>query len=70
MPAVKIGDLELWDVEELAKLLGVQERTIRIYLRQGKLQGRKLAKKWYVTADSLKAYFLEPEEQDELQEQR
>ena len=63
MPGIQIGDMELYDVEELSKLLDVQEKTIRPYLRQGKLQGRKMARKWYVTADSLKAYFQQPEQQ-------
>lgn len=67
MPGIKIGEMELYDVEELARLLDVQERTIRIYLRQGRLQGRKLARKWYVTSDSLKAYFQQPEQQARLQ---
>jgi excisionase family DNA binding protein len=69
MPGIKIGDMELYDVEELSKLLDVQERTIRAYLREGKLQGRKMARKWYVTADSLKAYFHQSEEGAKLQEQ-
>ena len=29
----QIGDLKLYDVEELASLLDVQEKTIRAYLR-------------------------------------
>ena len=61
MAVVKIGDMELYDVEELSRLLDVQDRTIRKYLREGRLKGRKLAKKWYVTAESLKGYFEEPE---------
>ena len=61
MAVVKIGEMELYDVEELARLLDVQDRTIRKYLREGRLKGRKLAKKWYVTAASLQDYFEEPE---------
>jgi len=61
MPTVKIGEMELYDVQELSSLLGVQAKTIRRYLKDGRLQGRKLARKWYVTADSLKAYFQQPE---------
>lgn len=57
----RLGDLTLYDVPELAELLDVQEKTVRAYLRDGRLQGRKLAKKWYVSLDSLKAYFEEPE---------
>ena len=57
----QLGDLTLSDVPELAELLDVQEKTVRAYLRAGRLQGRKLAKKWYVSLDSLKDYFEQPE---------
>lgn len=56
-----IGELVLYDVEELAAILEVQERTIRGYIKDGKLRGRKMAKKWYVTEESLQAYFTQPE---------
>ena len=61
---VKIGDLELYTVDELSELMEVQERTIRKYLREGKLKGRKLARKWYVTEESLHAYFEQPEPEE------
>ena len=61
MEGIKVGDMVLYDVEALSKLLNVQERTIRAYLRTGKLKGRKMARKWYVTEESLKAYFQQPE---------
>jgi len=65
--SVKIGDLELYTVEELSDLMGIQERTIREYLKSGKIRGRKLAKRWYVTEEALREYFEaeepEPEEQ-------
>ena len=61
MAVKKIGDLVLYDVEELSKLLDVQEKTIRAILRDGKLKGRKLARKWYVTEESLKDYFSQAE---------
>lgn len=59
----QLGDLTLYDVPELAELLDVQEKTVRAYLRDGRLQGRKLAKKWYVSLDSLKHYFQQPEDE-------
>jgi excisionase family DNA binding protein len=57
----QLGDLTLYEVPELAELLGIQEKTVRAYLRDGRLHGRKLAKKWYVSLDSLKAYFRSAE---------
>lgn len=64
--SIQVGDMKLYDVEELAKMLTVGEPTIRRYLRQGKLKGKKLAKRWYVSEDNLKDYF-QPEEVSELQ---
>ncbi len=61
---VKLGDLELYDVEELSQTLGIQERTVRKLLHDGKLKGRKLARKWFVSSESLRDYFQQPEPQD------
>ena len=56
-----IGDLKLYSVEELSEILDIQETTIRRYLRDGRLKGRKLARRWYVSEESLADYFREPE---------
>lgn len=58
---IKIGDMELYDVEELSKLLGIQDSTIRKLLKDGTLKGRKLARRWFVTDQSIKDYFNEAE---------
>lgn len=62
-----IGGLTLYDVSELAAALDVQERTIREYLKSGKLKGRKMAGRWYVTEEALREYFEEPEEPEDEQ---
>lgn len=60
-----IGDLKLYSVEEVSRLLDIQEVTVRKYLRQGRLQGRKMAKRWFISEDSLKDYFSQPEKGQE-----
>lgn len=55
--SITLGKVTLFTVEELADRLDVQERTIREYLREGKLQGRKLAGRWYVTDEAIADYF-------------
>ena len=57
--AKRLGSLILYDVEELSEVLHVTKYTIRNYLRQGKLKGRKLARRWYVPEISLREYFGE-----------
>ena len=64
--SIQLGDMKLYDVEEVAEVLSVGEPTIRRYLRQGQLKGKKLAKRWYVSEENLKDYF-QPEEVSELQ---
>ncbi len=59
----QIGDLRLFEVEDLAESLGLHERTVRQLLREGRLRGRKLGKRWYVTEESLKAYFSDTDAQ-------
>jgi len=58
---LQIGDMTVYAIEDLCEMLGLQARTIRQMLRDGKLTGRKLGKRWYVAEDNLKAFFLQPE---------
>lgn len=53
----QIGDLKLYTVDELAALMGIRPKTIREYLKTGKLHGRKMAGRWYITEDAIAAYF-------------
>jgi len=64
--SIQVGDMKLYDVEELAEMLDVGLPTIRKYLREGRLKGTKPAKRWYVSEEALKDYF-QPEEVSELQ---
>lgn len=59
--AIQIGGLTLYTVEDLAEALNIQERTIRKFLKEGKLKGRKLANRWYVPEEALKDYFQQTE---------
>jgi len=68
MPKKLSDNLILYDVEELSRVLDIQERTIREMLKEGKLKGRKLARKWYVTEEELQRYFSVPEPQPETAE--
>ncbi len=54
---IKIGDLILYDVLELSKRLNVTPVTLRAYMKKGRLQGKKVGGKWYISEESLKDYF-------------
>lgn len=53
----KLGNLTLYSVDDLHEMLGVSKLTLRNYIRNGKIRGRKLGVSWYVTEDSIREYF-------------
>jgi len=53
--------MEIYDVPQLAKMLRVCQRTIRTYLNEGKIIGRMVGKRWLVSEDSLKQFFMQEE---------
>jgi len=59
---IKLGDLHLFDVQELSKKFGVNPVTVRGYMRSGRLKGRKIGRKWYLTEEALRDYFTLPGE--------
>jgi excisionase family DNA binding protein len=67
MPKTLAG-LTLFTVEELSEILDIQETTIRKYLRDGKLKGRKLARGWYVSEENLQDFFRQTEPDPEPEE--
>ena len=58
---IKLENLTLYSVEELAKLFDVQENTVRNMFKAGTLKGRKLARRWYTTEEHLREYFDQQE---------
>lgn len=61
MSVTKIEENGLYDVEGLAKLLNITEKTVRKMVLEGEIKGRKLGRKWYVTGSALKAHFEKPD---------
>ena len=49
-----------YDLRELSRKLSVSERTLRRYIRYGRLQAFKLGLKYYVTKKALNDYFDTP----------
>jgi excisionase family DNA binding protein len=45
---------KLYTVEDIAKIIGFTSRTIRNYLKDGTLQGRKIGGQWRFTMDNIK----------------
>jgi hypothetical protein len=70
MPIKVSDDLVLYDVEELARLFGLSEKSVRGLLKTGKLRGKKMARKWYTSEAELKAYFRQPGPADGLESEQ
>ena len=58
----QIGSLTLYSVDDLHEHLGLSKMTIRSYLRNGKIRGRKLGVQWYVSEEALHEYFNQSSE--------
>ncbi len=57
-----IGQLTLYSIDDLHEMLGISKMTLRAYLREGRIRGRKLGVSWFVTEDAMREYFEEPQE--------
>ena len=47
---------KLYSVQELVPVLGKSDQTIIIYLKQGKLKGKKIGNQWRVTEEALREF--------------
>ena len=54
-----IDGLILYDIKQASKLLQLCTKTMRLLLKTGKIKGKKIGKKWLVSADAIKEYFNE-----------
>lgn len=66
----KIGSLTLYSIDDLHEMLGVSKMTLRAYLREGRIKGRKLGVQWYVTEEAIREYFDQPQKNSGKPEKR
>lgn len=53
----EINGTKLYDINEIAELLGISKRTVQKYLLEEKtLKGCKLANHWYISEENLQKY--------------
>ena len=53
----EILGVKYYFVEEISNELGLHEKTIRRYLKTGRLEGLKLGKRWLISERSLFEFF-------------
>ena len=54
------NETTIYDLKDLCKKLKISVRTLRKYVKSGKLKARKVGKAYYVTEPNLMA-FLDPD---------
>ena len=60
---VRLEGMTLYTVKDIELLLGIGNSTVRRYISDGRLKGRKMARRWYVPAESLLEYFQETDQE-------
>jgi hypothetical protein len=53
---VQIKNTTLYSVSELSQMLHLTPTTVRSYLNQGKLRGKKAYGRWFITYEDLTGY--------------
>jgi excisionase family DNA binding protein len=61
---IQIGQLTLYDLEELSEKLQVNVRSLRRWIREGKIKAKKVGVKYYITEQSLSEYFEKADNRD------
>jgi excisionase family DNA binding protein len=61
---IQIGQLTLFDLEELSEKLQVNVRSLRRWIREGKIKAKKVGVKYYITEQSLNEYFEKADNRD------
>ena len=52
----KLQDIKLYDIKAAAEILHVSSRTVGTYLREGRLHGTKIGRKWQITEENLEKF--------------
>lgn len=55
MPKIVL-DVKLYSTVEVAELLGITPQTARTYVTEGKIKGKKIGGKYYVSEEKLLAF--------------
>ncbi len=50
------GSLVVYTVADLSKLLNTTPQTVRRYINEGRIQGRKIGRQWLVDEEAVKEF--------------
>lgn len=54
--SIKLGNTTAYDIQEIAEMFNINARTLRRYIRLGRLKGNKIGTKYFVTDDGIKDF--------------
>lgn len=54
---IVIGTKAIFDVAEVSTKFGLTAKTLRKYINEGKLAGRKMGQRWYISEEGISDYF-------------
>ncbi len=57
----QLGDIKLYDVDDLHELFDVNSRIIRDWFNSGKLRGKKIGKRYFITEENLRLFIDDKE---------
>lgn len=53
---LEIGGVKLYTVKDIAGAMGVEEQTVRRYIKKGYLESKKIGRNIFITEAHLKAF--------------
>ena len=54
---IEIDGMVVLSLKEIVEDFDINQRTLRRYIKNGRLWGKKFGRTWYVPQESLKAFF-------------
>lgn len=54
----QLGDIRAYDVQEIAKIFDMTPQSIRKFLKEGRIKGRKFGTRWYVTEEAMRNFLM------------
>jgi hypothetical protein len=57
-PEIRIGDVRIFELRDVAGRLGLSMASARRYVRTGRLAAQKVGVKWMISEDALREFFL------------
>jgi excisionase family DNA binding protein len=57
---IEIGSVKIFELADVARALQISTTTLRRYIRQGDLAGKKVGGRWLISESAIEQYFLSP----------